>query len=50
MGGVLELFREEITGVYLARYVRDFNCVALYIFTNCSLVEIEMLRAFVGES
>jgi hypothetical protein len=49
MGGVLELFGEEITGVYFARYVRDFNCFVLYIFADGGLVEVEMFGAFVGE-
>jgi hypothetical protein len=49
MGGVLELFCKEVAGVYFARYVRDFNCVVLYIFADSGLVEVEMFGALVCE-
>ena len=34
MSIVLELFCKEITGVDFARYVQDFNCLVLHVFTD----------------
>ena len=49
MSIVLKLFREEIAGVDFARYVRNFNCLVLHVFTDGGFVEVEMLGSFVGE-
>jgi hypothetical protein len=49
MGGVLDLFGEEVAGVNNSWNVSNFDCFVLMLFVDTALVEVDVLGALEGD-